>query len=122
MSARAGRATEWGPRRVGCCMAVAAAQVLMCVAWPFGLAFAPLVLFIYIAAVAQCDLGGNVWTAIFLIVPWLAAYFGWIYPHFCPVEFASLECSVSSVLIQILKGIAFLLCLFNGGVGCEQVF
>ena len=31
VSARAGRATEWGPRRVGCCMAVAAAQVL-CVA------------------------------------------------------------------------------------------
>ena len=96
--------------------------VLMCVAWPFGLAFAPLVLFIYIAAAAQCDLGGSVWTVIFLIVPWLAAYFGWIYPHFCPVEFASLACSVSSVLIQILKGIAFLLCLFNGGSGCEQLF
>ena len=91
--------------------------VLLVVAWPLGLSLAPIVVVLYIGSV--CKAIGNEtsgWAELcvtLLSVVWLIIYFVAFYPKFCPEKFETLQCSVSTVVIGVLRVIGFVVCLFD---------
>ena len=124
------------------CLFAVVVVVLLCVAWPLGLAFAPITLLAYFGSLAWSyqrrrrahnvlrpgerpreppDIAYFCSALALVAIAWLIFYLGWIYPDFCPERFDNTPCAVSSILIGIFRVLGFVMCMFNkNSVNCHR--